>query len=149
MSQSHRQTDNQSRRETFIYLIVPLMLTVVTVLLVILIILLLPNRLQVALIADWMTTLLILCPLALCGFLFAVIALVSVAFMSRSTTAVRKPIRRLAERTHSLADRVTKTTDSVNNVVVSGSSRFAYWERFLKVFDPPPKDDQSKEDVDV
>lgn len=46
----------QHRRETFVYMIVPLMVTVFIVLLGIVIVLLLQRQLQVSLLADWMMT---------------------------------------------------------------------------------------------
>src|SRR6266542_3834547 len=56
----------QHRRETLLYLIVPLLVTVFIVLLGIGIVLALPRQLQVGILADWMVTVMVFCPSLIC-----------------------------------------------------------------------------------
>ncbi len=100
----------QHRRETFVYMIVPLMVTVFIVLLGIVIVLLLQRQLQVSLLADWMMTVMMFCPAMICTTVLSIGLFAAIALMSRANQAVVKPLEKLNELTQSAADRATQAT---------------------------------------
>lgn len=135
----------QHRRETFVYMIVPLMVTVFIVLLGIVIVLLLQRQLQVSLLADWMMTVMMFCPAMICTTVLSIGLFAAIALMSRANQAVLKPLEKLNELTQSAADRATQATESINQVTIKAASRFAYFDRLLNIFDLPPEDKDTKE----
>lgn len=130
----------QHRRETVLYMIVPLAVTVFIVLLGVAIIFLLPRQLQVGLIADWMMTVMLLCPALICTTAVCILLIAAVALMSRANRAAARPLQQLNEMTQKVADQTTKAAESVNAATVNAASRFAFLDRFLNVFDLPDKD---------
>lgn len=95
---------------------------------------LLPQRIQVALVSDWMITILLLCPLVLC--LFPIVLLVTVAAYgaNRLHTSVAPPLERLEELTISMNERVTATTRRVNQGVIRTHTRLAPILHWMHLF---------------
>ncbi len=136
----------QHRRETLLYLIVPLLVTVFIVLFGIVVVLTLQRQLQVSLLADWMMTIMVFCPALICTTAVCIMLFGAVALMSRANQAVVRPLQQLNEVTQSVADRTTKAAESVNNVTINAATRFAFLDRLLSAFDLPDEDTNMKED---
>jgi len=135
----------QHRRETLLYLIVPLLVTVFIVLLGLVAVLLLQRQLQVGLLADWMVTVMVFCPALICATVACIGLIVAIVLMSRANRAAIKPLQKMNEVTQSVADRTTKAAESVNNATVNAASRFAFLDGLLSIFDLPADDKDSKE----
>jgi hypothetical protein len=135
----------QHRRETFLYLIVPLLVTVFIVLLGVAIVLLLQRQLQVSLLADWMLMVMVFCPALICTTALCIGLFVVIVLMSRANRAARQPLQKMNELAQSAADRTTKAAESVNNMTVNAASRFAFLDSLLNIFDLPTDNKDTKE----
>jgi hypothetical protein len=135
----------QHRRETFLYLIVPLLVTVFIVLLGVAIVLLLQRQLQVSLLADWMLMVMVFCPALICTTALCIGLFVVIALMSRANRAARQPLQKVNELAQSAADRTTKAAESVNNMTVNAASRFAFLDSLLNIFELPTDNKDTKE----
>jgi hypothetical protein len=135
------------RRETFRYIVLPIIGVGALILVGIIIVLLLPGRLQVSIIADWLLMILFLCPMMLCLFPICILMVAAVAGMNKAHTAAANPLRRLERLSESLKERTVQATDNINHQTINVSTRWAFLERWLKVFDPPSEqsDDVNKE----
>ncbi len=142
MSTSPAQQEHlrQHRRETVLYMIVPLAVTVFIVLLGVVIILVLPRQSQVSILADWLMTVMLLCPALICTTAICLGLIVAVVLMSRANRAAARPLQQLNEMSQKVANQTTKAAASVNEVTINAASRFAFLDRILNVFDMPDKD---------
>lgn len=136
------------RRETLRYIVLPMVGVGLLVVAGAVISLLLPQRLQVSIIADWLLTILFLCPLALCLFPLCIVMVAAIFGMNKAHDALVSPLRRVGSLTETLKDRVSKTADTVNQKTVDASAKWAFVDRLLSVFDPPktPPDRMKKEE---
>lgn len=139
-SSAQQEQVRQHRRETWLYMIVPLAVTIFLVLLGIVVVLLLQRQLQVSLLADWMLTIMLLCPALLCTTVICILLFAAIALMSRAQRAAAQPLQRLQEVTNQVAERTTKAADSVNEVAINAASRFAFLDRLFNIFDAPSED---------
>jgi len=135
----------QHRRETLLYLIVPLLVTVFIVLLGVGVVLLLQRQLQVSLLADWMLTVMVFCPALICTTVACIGLIVAVVLMSRANRAAVRPLQKMNDLTQSVADRTTKAAESVNSATVNAASRFAFLDRLLNIFELPVDDKDTKD----
>lgn len=135
----------QHRRETLLYLIVPLLVTVFIVLLAVAVVLLLERQIQVSLLADWMMTILVFCPALLCTTIVCISLVAAVVLMSRAGHPVLRPFQKVNEVTQMAADRTAKAAETVNNTTVNVASRFAFLDRLLSAFDMPDDNEEAKE----
>ena len=133
------------RRETLLYMIVPLLVTVFIVLLGVMGVLLLQRQLQVSLLADWIVTVMVFCPSLICSTVICIGLIVAIFLMSRATRAALKPLQKMNELTQSVADRATKAADSVNTATVNAASRFAFLDSLLNIFELSADDKDTKE----
>ena len=147
-SPANQEYLRQHRRETFLYLIVPLFVTVFIVLLGIAIVLLLQRQLQVSLLADWMLTIMVFCPALICTTVICIGLFIVIVLMSRANRAAVRPLQKVNELTQSVADRTTKAAESVNNATVNAASRFAFLDSLLNIFELPVDDKDAKENHD-
>lgn len=143
---TQRESEKQLNRETRRYLILPMIGAGGVVVLGVVIALLLPSRFQISIIADWMTFVLMLCPLVICLFPLSVVLIVAIFGLAKLSDEAAKPLRRAEDFSKMLADRVVKTTDTINKQTINASARFAFVDRLLSAFDPPPNGDVKKED---
>lgn len=141
-------TEEVHRRETLRYIVLPMIGMVLLVLIGGMISLLLPQRLQVSIIADWLLTVMFLCPLVLCLFPICILMVGAVVGLNKAHDATAKPLRRIESFSAALNERVSKTADTVNQKTVDVSAKWAYVDRLLSVFDPPksPPDHMKKEE---
>lgn len=111
-------------------------------------------RARVAIIADFMFMLLVLCPSILCLFVVYLLVVMAMYGMHRLHHSVGTPLERLERATETMAERMDAWTDALNRRVVNLSVRFAPLMAFLSLFDthqetqhgesePPAKSDQS------
>ncbi len=100
-------------------------------------VLLLPERLQVSLIADWLVSVMLLCPLAICLFPVCLLMVLAIVGMNRAHTAASRPLQRVELLSASLRDRTDNVADTVNRQTINASVRFAFLDRLLAIFDPP------------
>lgn len=136
------------RRETLRYIVLPMVGVALLILVGAIISLLLPQRLQVSIIADWLLMILFLCPLALCLFPICIVMVAAVFGLNKAHDALVSPLRRVGSLTETLKERVSKTADVVNQKTVDASAKWAFVDRLLSVFDPPktPPDHTKKEE---
>jgi hypothetical protein len=141
-------TKAKQRRDTLRWIILPIVGVGALVLVGTVIVLILPERLQVSLISDWLVSVLCLCPTVLCLFPLCILMISAVVGMNRAHQAVSKPLQRVEMLSTTLRDRTAQTTDAINRQTVNASVKFAFIDRLLAVFDPPlpPPDDLTKEE---
>jgi hypothetical protein len=143
----NRQTSQQQhRRETILYLIVPMIGVGMIVLGGGAIALLLPRRAQVSILSDWMLIVMVLCPAVLCLFGVCIALIVAVAGMNRLHDAATKPLDRLETLSTTLTEKTTQATDAVAQQTVNVSARFAFIDRLLNMFDELPENEEEKHD---
>lgn len=135
----------QHRRETFLYVIVPLLVTIFLVLLGIVVTLLLQRQLQVSLLADWMATALVFCPTLICTTVFCILLFAGIFLMNRANRAAVRPLEKVNAITESVAERTAKAADSVNSATVNAASRFAFLDGLLNIFELPENNKDTKE----
>lgn len=141
-----RKSDQERQRETLRYLLLPMLGALLLVLIGAAVVLFLPQRSQVSIIADWMISVLVLCPVVICLFPICVGLIAAIAAMNRAHTLAAKPLRRVEDWSHTLAERTAKTTDALNQTTLSASARFAFVDRLLSTFDPPTNGNAKKEE---
>jgi hypothetical protein len=136
---NHQPVDSQTlhRRELFRQIILPLLGGAAFVALLLVITLLLPRRLQVSLISDFMLTCLGLCPAVICLFPLYVAMMVMAFGMNKVNDALARPLRRLENGSSALASRVGQVTDTINQKAVDLSVKIAPIEKVLDVFERP------------
>lgn len=150
MTPPERQSyDREHRRETFLYLIVPLMVAVVTVLAALVVVFLLQRQMQVSIIADWMMTVFILCPAVVCGFVMCVLLITLVILMRRAQAAVLRPVRWADEKTQQAAEHAEDVSEIITQQIIKLASKFTFLDRLLSLFDEPTDEVEKKEENDV
>jgi hypothetical protein len=127
----------QHRRETLLYVIVPLLVSVFIVLLGIVAVLLLQRQLQVDVLANWMAIVLVFCPAMLCTTVACILLFTGIFLMNRANRAAVKPLEKMNELAETAADRTARAAASINNTTVNVASRFAFLDRLLSTFDLP------------
>lgn len=143
-----RQTlaEQTHRRETRIGIILPLAVGIVVVLLGGVIAMLLPQRLQVSIIADLMVTLLMLCPSVLCLFVIAIGLVAAAAGMNKAHDSAGKALGKAEGLSARVLNTTERATEAINQRTINLSVKLAFLEKLLGVFDrpalPSPKDEQ-------
>ncbi len=140
-----QEQTRQHRRETLLYFIVPLVVTVFIVLLGIVVTLLLQSQLQVSILADWMAMVLVFCPALICTTVFCILLFAGIVLMNRANRAAVRPLEKVNEIAQSVADRTSKAAETVNNATVNAASRFAFLDRLLNIFELPDDNKDMKE----
>ncbi len=133
------------RGETLRYIILPILGVLAIILLGTVATLLLRRPVQVALLADWLLTVLVLCPMALCLFPVCILMIAAVAGLGKAHGLAAKPLRRLEDLSADLANKALTATDSINRQTVNVSTRFAFFDRWMSLFDRPSPNGQHKE----
>ncbi|MEO8612642.1 MAG: hypothetical protein ABI690_32410 [Chloroflexota bacterium] len=134
--------------ETVRWIVLPMIGVAALVLIGTIIVLLLPERLQVSTISDWLLSVLFLCPMVVCLFPICLLLILAIVGINRAHQAVSKPLQRVETLSATIRDRTVQTADMVNRQTVNASVKFAFIDRLLAVFDPPvaPPDDLTKEE---
>lgn len=145
---SRPELERQHRRETFLYLTLPLLFTVGLVLGGAVLVLLLQRQIQVAIIADWMVTVMMCCPAILCLYVIAVGVMSAAALAGRAVQSAERPLERVVDQVDQVAVRATHMTDMIREQVAYLKSKFSFLEPYLKIFDPPQDAGNSEEPHD-
>ncbi|MBI5669149.1 MAG: hypothetical protein HZC41_14185 [Chloroflexi bacterium] len=133
------------RRETRLYIILPLVVGIVVVVAGGVIALLLPQRLQVSLIADLLVTVLLLCPSVLCLFAVAIGFVAAAAAMNKAHTGAGKLLGRAEGLSARMLDTTNRATETINQKTINLSVKLAFLEKLLDVYERPalpPKDER-------
>lgn len=132
------------RREMRRQAYAPMFLTGLVIFIVFIIAATLPGRVQVSTLADWMTTILIYCPMTLCLGMMFVFIMMLVWGMNALHRMVGTPLQKLENATESLANRVENSTQNVNKRVINWRTRIATLEKLMTLFDGEPDDESRK-----
>lgn len=132
------------RRETLRQLVLPMLGSGLIILVIALVLVLLPARVQVSVLADWMFTILVLCPLVLCNLIVFLLVVVLWYGMTRLHRGTEAPLERLENLVTGVANRIERTSAALNQRVVNVSSRLAPLMKLFSVFDTPEPPDSSK-----
>ncbi|MCU0511768.1 MAG: hypothetical protein MUE40_04265 [Anaerolineae bacterium] len=92
-------------------------------------------RLRVAVIADVLFTVMILCPAVLCLFLLYVLVVAAIYGMWLLQRLAGTPLQRLEKATATLAQRVAGWTGRINQQVIGLNERFAALTWLFNLFD--------------
>mgnify|MGYP005840573289 CR=1 FL=1 len=95
------------------------------------------NRAGISLVADWVLSVLVLCPTALCLFPITAGLLIAAFGLNIIHDSAARPLRRGVEMTDGLAARARQWADSISRATIAVSARLAYGERLLSMFDRP------------
>jgi hypothetical protein len=128
------------RRDTWLYIFLPLFFGGVLVFVLLVLVLLLPKRAQVSLVADLMLTVCVLCPTVICLFPIYLLLIVAAFGMSKLHHTGAKQLVRLETMSRELVDKTQETTDRMNRISVSLNGAAAPLNRLGNIFDrPAPK----------
>jgi len=143
-AQRRRSGADLHRRETRRHIWLPF-LVVCLALLGLFLLVALPSdpswRTRVSFIADFMSSILIVCPAIICSFLFYLLIVVGIYGMNRLHSGARSPLEKVENITANIATRVDQTTEKLNEKVVDANSRIASLTHFMSVFDQPDDTD--------
>lgn len=145
-SPSHRRnSEKQERRETILFLILPMIIAAVMVLGGGVIALMLPRRLQVSILSDWMISIMVMCPAVLCLFAIGLVLIIVVAGMNKLHHIVAKPLDRLEDLSETLVEKTEQASEVINQTTINISAQLAPLDRVLGVFDEPPPSENGEE----
>ncbi len=130
-----RQSEVRHRRQTVLQLVLPMLLVVLLVVACVVLVLLFPRRLQVGIVADIMVTTFMLCPAVICMFPLALGMLIAVFGMNRVHDGLARPVRRVADFSHTLSERTISTTDMINQKTIDLSARLGGVYKLLSVLE--------------
>jgi ABC-type methionine transport system permease subunit len=135
------------RRETLLYILLPMLGVVALLGLGLGVVLLLPKPGQVSIIADWMFTVFCLCPAALCLFPMVILMVAAVAGMNILHDKTLPPLKRLEMMAATLNSKTAQLTNTIGRKTIDVSVKFAFVNRMLSIFDPPsPSPNGEKEE---
>lgn len=132
-NERHRR---ETRRQIYwpfgvmVFVFILIMLLVFTVVL--------PRRVQVSLVADYLTILCFLCPLALCLFPIYLMTLAGLYGATRLHDTTESPLKRLEQLSQNMTQRATTMTDNLNQRTININVRFAFFNRLFDIFDRAP-----------
>lgn len=132
------------RRETRVYVILPMIVTSVIFLAAVAVVLLFPQQAQVALVADWMGMIFLLCPSILCLFLVCVILFALVGAMSSAQRASSHSLNKAADFVQHFTGQITGINQDISRRASDLGVRWAFFDRLLGIFDPPEPPDAEK-----
>ncbi len=143
MAEFHRvetQTDalKQHRRDTQLQIILPLAGGGLLLLIALVIAMLLPHFKQVAAVSDFLMTLLLLCPMAICLLPLALILTVAALYMNRVHDGTAGALGRLVMLSEKVSTRFDSAADTVAHKAIDVSVKLAPVEKQLfGAFDRP------------
>ncbi len=139
----------QHRRETWLYIALPMLVGALVWIGLLSLALLLPLRAQVSLVADFMSIILCLCPAAICIFPIYVLMMVIAFGMNKVHDGTERPLKRIESMSHTLADKTNQTADSINRKSIAVASKFALLDKVWDLFDQTESNGQAtKEKTD-
>lgn len=123
------------RRETRRQIILPMVGASLLIFIIFLMAALLPLRVQVSTLADWMTTIFLLCPAVICLLPIYIILVAGVYGMNKLHNSVGTPLQKLEHFSEGVANRIESATTGVNRQTVKWRARFAPLEKLMSIFD--------------
>jgi len=142
-----RESDRIYRREVRRQIILPIGLGFLFTAGLVALVLLLPLRGQVSIVSDVMLTWVVLCPLAICMFLPALLMALTIYGMGSLNRAAAKPLHRLHDFSETTANKAAAATDEVNQRTLRASARLGWLYRATGVFDRPEPAQSQEKDV--
>lgn len=130
-----RQAERQHRRETLLWIVLPMMGGGLLVAGGAAAAMLLPRRAQVSLLADWLLTILILCPVALCLLPVCVALITTALWMNRAHGKTAQLMSKIEARSHSFAEKALDVTETASKKSISLSAKLAYLDPLWRVFE--------------
>jgi hypothetical protein len=143
-------SQQQHRRDTRYWIVLPMLLIGLLVAIGIGIVLTLPSRFQVSIIADWMVSILILCPSVICLFVICVLLFAAVAGMSRLHSVAARPLYRAHDWSDRIAERTAEYGGKISRRALELGARFAFLNEWFRLLNPSqnqtPTDSTAKKD---
>lgn len=137
MEQQIRTSQIQHRRDTLFQLALPMLLLSLLIMAGVVVVALFPRRVQVGVVADWMFTIFMLCPLALCTLPLTLLMIGAVFGLHRAHSAAAQPLRKVTGYSTTLTQRVQSVADQINNRTIDASTRLGWLYRWLGAFEEP------------
>lgn len=128
-------SEAQHRRETRRQILLPLLAGTLLIVVLVGLVLILPRRAQVGIIADFMLTVFMLCPAAVCLLPVTIGLLVAAFGTGRLHDRAAPPLRGLQARTAAISDRADTLANAVNQRVIAYSGRLGALLRLFDVFE--------------
>jgi|FLYN01.1.fsa_nt_gi lysylphosphatidylglycerol synthetase-like protein (DUF2156 family) len=132
-----RPAQAQHRRETLLWIILPVAgagLVILAVLGVTLLVLL-PRRAQVSILADWLLTVLVLCPVLLCLFPVCVLLVTAVFGMNRLHGKTERLMGKAGAMSETLVERTLDATETISKKSIDFNVKLAHLEPLWRMFD--------------
>lgn len=124
------------RRDTRRWIMLPMLLIGLPVLIGTGIVLALPSRFQVSIIADWMVSILILCPSVICLFVVCMLLIIAIAGMNKLHRMAARPLYRVHDWSEQIVEKAANLGQQINRRAVGIGSRFAFVNEWMRFFDP-------------
>ncbi|MGQ9887201.1 MAG: hypothetical protein ACUVSX_01810 [Aggregatilineales bacterium] len=125
----------QHLRETRRQILLPLLAGTLLIVVLVGVVLILPRRAQVSIISDFLLTLFVLCPAAVCLLPVTIGLLVAAFGAGRLHDSAAPPLRSLQARTAAMSDRTAALADAVNRRVVAYGGRLGAALRAFDAFE--------------
>ena len=123
------------RRDTWLWIIVPLGLLMLLVLAGVVVTVLLPHAAQKSVISNVMLIVLMLCPLAVCTLPLTIGMIAAVFGMNFAHTALAKPLRKVEGYSLMMTERTRTATERINQAAIDVSARFGFVYKLLDTFE--------------
>jgi hypothetical protein len=133
-----RDPQSDHRRDTFNWIVLPMAGGVLLIAAGVGAALLMPQRLQVSVLSDWLLTITLLCPVMLCLLPLCILLVVMAAGMNKVHGAASRFLVRIEKLTPTFTNRIIQTMNIASSKSISWRSRLAYFENLLDVFERPP-----------
>ncbi len=147
MSSQQQASERLQSRLVWLGIRVPFLLTLLMMLAGVAAVLMLPAPEQVALVADAMLILLVLCPAVVLLFALLIGALALIVLLRRWGTRARSPLRRLEALTASAHQRVDGWLSGVDGHVLDWVVRLEPLRSLLTLFDAPAQNSENEADL--
>lgn len=138
MTQRIRTSEIRHRRDTWLWIILPMFLLVLLIAAAVAVLVIAPRELQAAhtsVVSDLMLSVLILCPAVLCMLPVTILMLASVVGFSRLHGAAASPLRRLEGHSETLNSKANSVADRINRGAINIGSRFGFIYKHLGTFE--------------
>jgi hypothetical protein len=125
----------QHRRETFLWIVLPMVGSLVLVVAGVAAAMLLRQPAQVSILADWMGMFVLLCPLVLCLLPLAVVFITAAVWMNQVHRKTKRLMVKAELMSLSLAERTHKVTETVSKQSIGFNARIAFLDPLWRMFD--------------
>jgi hypothetical protein len=142
-SSSASARQDAHRRQTRLLIVLPFALGVLLIIALAVIALALPDDRQTSLIADFLMTIVMLCPAVICLFPLYILMVIAAVGMSSVHRAAQKPLDRLNDLSESLYRRVDSASQQVAEKTIDANVRLTALDRnVFSIFDRNDKPKQ-------